>query len=757
MKTILNLLVVITGLNGFAAEILLLREFLIIFSGNEFSIGIILANWLLLESVGCYIVGKTADKNKKVVETFVLLTIIFCLFFPVVVYLIRVLKPFLGVSIGESLTVAHIFLSSFFLFIPVSVSHGALFTYSCKLYSILNKVEIPSISKVYILETVGTILGSIVTSYLFIPYINTFNTVFILTTLNILFCIFFLVTYKGQLLYGKFAGVSCTLSFLLSVGGLFLFSDKLHWDSVKKLWKAQNVVDYQNSKYNNICVTEYEGQYTFFVNGKPAIITPIPDIMFVEEYVHIPLLSHRNPECVLVISGGAGGVINEIIKHPTIKIVDYVELDPSLIRLIQKYSTELTQKELTDERVKIRHLDGRWFVRISEKKYDVIFIGLSDPQDIQTNRFFTKEFFKLAKTKLNPGGSVVLTVTGSLTYLSDELVAINSCIYYTLSEVFSYVRVLPGDGKNIFIASDDVENISFSKEMIITRILDRRLKTEIILPRHIEYKLHPRWQEWFFRYVENSTKQINSDLKPQAVFYSLAYWNKLFAPYINKFLYFMRDKLIEIIVLVVILWLSFIILFKNKLKNITAAVCVGSSGFTGMVLSLVFIASFQSVYGYVFSWIGILTGFFMLGTTLGAMLTTSLVQKYKTDVSLLKLVEILFLVFCIVSSLFLIYLKPYFELPLLYESLKYIFLILSLASGVIIGGEFPIATSLQIKFSKDIAKTTGLLYSFDLLGGWIAGVFAGLVLLPIVGMIGSCIVVTIVKLMSLLTLASTRL
>ncbi|MDW8056593.1 MAG: spermine synthase, partial [Elusimicrobiota bacterium] len=738
MQIYLHLLIVITGLVGFAAQILLLRELLIVFSGNEFSIGVILANWLLLEALGSFYLGKTADKDKRYVQTFIVLTLTFCVFFPLTVYITRILKVLVGVSVGEGLGIGYVFVSSFLILSPISITHGALFTYSCKLYSLISKNDIDSVSKVYIFETIGTLLGSFVVSYLIIPYLHTFKAVFLLTSLNILICFIFFAKHKEILLTKNTLLFSCFSFFVLFIIFLFLFADKLHWLSIKTLWRKQNVVEYQNSKYNNICVTEYEGQYTFFINGEPEIITPVPDIMFVEEFVHIALLSSKNPQSVLVISGGAGGVINEILKHKTVKSIDYVELDPLVLKLMKKFPTELTNRELHDKRVFIRYLDGRRYIKMTQNIYDVVFIGLSDPKELQTNRFFSKEFFKLLKTKLSCYGMVVLTLTGSLTYLNEELVSLNSCLYYTLKEVFSYVWVLPGDGKNIFIASDDNTQLFINSQDLTAKVKQRNLNTTLLLPRHIEYKLHPRWQEWFFRYIEKTKKEINSDLKPKAVFYSLSYWSALFSPYMNKFFKLLKNiDTKKIIFLIIILWGVSVIILKDKLRNFLPAVCVGTSGFAGMVFDLVIIASFQAIYGYVFFWIGILTGFFMVGATAGALISTRILESFdeKLKQRLFIVIEFLVLLFCILLPVIIVILKPYFELPKMYEWLKYVFILLSLKSGLLVGSEFPVANSLQIRITGGLSKTVGLLYSSDLIGGWFGGVFAGLMFLPVIGIV----------------------
>jgi spermidine synthase len=71
--------------------------------------------------------------------------------------------------------------------------------------------------------------------------------------------------------------------------------------------------------------------------------------------------------------------------------VEYTELDPLMLDLIRKFPTDLTEDELNDSRVHIRHMDGRLFLKKSKSIYDVIFVGLPGPSDLQTNRFFTKD------------------------------------------------------------------------------------------------------------------------------------------------------------------------------------------------------------------------------------------------------------------------------------------------------------------------------------------------------------------------------
>ncbi len=82
-------------------------------------------------------------------------------------------------------------------------------------------------------------------------------------------------------------------------------------------------------------------QYTFYSDGFPVITTPHPDTESIESFVHFPMLFWEHPVNVLVISGGAGRVIHEILKH-TPNRIDYAELDPILLKVVTRFHTPLT-------------------------------------------------------------------------------------------------------------------------------------------------------------------------------------------------------------------------------------------------------------------------------------------------------------------------------------------------------------------------------------------------------------------------------
>jgi len=530
----LKISLLIMGLSGIIAQIILLRELLVSFQGNELTLGIILANWLILEAFGSFFIGKTVERTSRKMETFVLLQLIFSLAFPLVLYLSRILKNLLLTIPGEALGLGPIFTSSFLILLPVAIPHGALFTYGSRLYAQSFRGEAASIGKVYVFETIGTIFGGLGITYLLIPYLNSFEIAFLLSLINSLVSAFLLwpgrhflpFTFKTTLL-----GFSFLLSLLYAIVLVSPIAGEVHGSSIQSQWKKMGVIHNGNSIYGNITVTKREEQFTFFMNGVPALTTPVPDIAFIEDLIHFPMLLHEKPDSILILSGGAGGMIHEILKHPVTRI-DYAELDPLLLKLVRQYSTPLTQSELSNPKVTIHSVDGRFFILRTPERFDVVFIGVPAPQDLQANRFFSSEFFSFAKQKMNPHAILVLFLPGSLTYMSKELRDLNACILDTLKTVFPYVKIIPGD-INFYLASTSKEVATVTTEEMNRRLKARHVETKLISRNYLDDRLQGRWLEWYSQSMMGAGTHINSDFRPLGVFYGLSYWNALFSPYLT--------------------------------------------------------------------------------------------------------------------------------------------------------------------------------------------------------------------------------
>jgi spermidine synthase len=380
-----------------------------------------------------------------------------------------------------------------------------------------------------------------------------------------------------------------------------------------------------------------------------------------------------------------------------------------------------------------------------------------EPSNLQANRFFTKEFFALVKKRLNKGGILVLGLPGSLMYVNDELKNLNSCIFHTLRRVFPYIRVIPGDGKNLFLSSDS-QNISrIDRKQIIERLYQRNIRANVIVPWHLEKKLHHGWQDWFSRFLEGSSQKINSDFKPIGLFYSISHWNALYAPSLSGLFSQFERINVRIIVLLFIFFLLLYVVFRLKHRRssqVGIPLSIITTGFAGMTFSLMIIFTFQSMYGYVFSWIGLLVSFFMAGAACGAMLATKVLTQIKNCFRLFIKIDLTIICFSFGWPFIFLAVRAYVDSPDVFVFFKMLFLIIACICGLLIGSQFPLANRIYLRSSTSLSETAGLLYASDLLGGWLGGIVGAVVLLPVLGLTGTCITVGLLKLASLIVLTT---
>lgn len=750
----LKVSLLIMGLSGIIAQIILLRELLVSFFGNELILGIILANWLILEAIGSFFIGKTVEKTERKIEVYVLFQLIFSTAFPFAIYLSRIFKNILIATPGEGIGFAPIFYSSFLILLPVSLSHGALFTSGCKLYSRFFQEDASSIGKVYVFETIGSVIGGLLITFLLIQYLNSFAIAFIISLSNTLISI--LLLWPRRLPFVRLQNGLWGLSILLTLlFAYLLFTPKateIHLSSVQSQWRGLEVIHNENSIYGNITVTKSGEQFTFFTDGIPSITTPVPDIAFIEDFVHFPMLFHEKPESVLILSGGAGGMIHEILKYPVTR-VDYVELDPLLLKLVQKFSTPLTQSELSDRRVMIHYTDGRFFVKRTQDLFDIIFIGLSAPQELQTNRLFSSEFFSIAKRKMNRDGIIVLTLPGSLTYISPELRDLNRCILDTLKGVYRNARIIPGE-VNLYLASDSENLMKVTSEAIITRLGERKIKTSLFTKSYIEYRLHERWLNWFLKSIEGKRIHINSDFRPLGVFFNLSYWSALFSPYLTGIFKWFEGLSIQITIILptlLTLILSAIFTRRPPLSRYAVPYAIFTSGLADIIFDLAIIFAFQTLYGYLYHQIGLLITVFMVGIALSSFFITQRLDRIKNDSILFLKTELLIIFFSLLLPFVLSIPSHHLEKTIVYVLLYIAFLTMSFLCGVLVGLQFPLATKIYLNaYSKEgiVGQTAGLLYGADLFGGFFGGLLGGVLLLPILGLKETCFMMAMIKISS---------
>ena len=130
------------------------------------------------------------------------------------------------------------------------------------------------------------------------------------------------------------------------------------------------------------------------------------EFIYHEMMVHVPLFAHPNPKKILIIGGGDGGILREVVKHKNIEQITQVEIDASVIEMCKEYFPQHSQGAFDDPRVNIIIADGKDFVAQCTEQFDVIIADSTDPIG-PGEVLFSQDFYALEKRCLAAGGIMV--------------------------------------------------------------------------------------------------------------------------------------------------------------------------------------------------------------------------------------------------------------------------------------------------------------------------------------------------------------
>jgi spermidine synthase len=169
-------------------------------------------------------------------------------------------------------------------------------------------------------------------------------------------------------------------------------------------------------------------------------LTEFDEANYHEMIVHVPLRAHKNPERVLVIGGGDGGAVREIVKHPKVKKIDLVEIDQSVVNVSLKHFPNVSCG-LEDPRVTIHYDDGASYIKDLEFQYDVIIVDSTDPFSVGES-LFKEEFYENLSKSIREHG-IIVSQSESMFYNADMISKMETFKRKYFKEVKYYYTLVP--------------------------------------------------------------------------------------------------------------------------------------------------------------------------------------------------------------------------------------------------------------------------------------------------------------------------
>jgi spermidine synthase len=261
--------------------------------------------------------------------------------------------------------------------------------------------------------------------------------------------------------------------------------------------KIENILYNKKSKFQDIKVLENSYFGKMLVLDDIIQLTERDEFFYHEMIAHVPMHAHPNPKKVVVIGGGDGGTIREVLKHKSVEKVYFIEIDEEVINVSKKFFPTLSY-EIDNPRVEIRCMDGAEFLKKHEERVDIIIVDSTDIIGFAAS-LFTKEFFNTAKKCLSEEGFFV-TLSETIHFHKDILLDIQD----KLKEVFPIVDLYTvtiatyaGNWWTFSIASKKLSPREIRQKFEInTKYYNEEVHQNSFLPKSLYEKLIQRKLEW---------------------------------------------------------------------------------------------------------------------------------------------------------------------------------------------------------------------------------------------------------------------
>jgi spermidine synthase len=696
---------IITGIISILGQVTLLRELNVASYGVDLVYSLALGIWLFWTACGSFFSQKALNPSPAHMG---LLYALFSVFLPLDIAFIRSIRLLFSDVPGAYLDFVTQIACLLIALLPLGLLSGMLFQWAARIYISQGK----TLASAYAIESLGGLIGGACSTFSLMLGISNFQTALVCSLIptGALLC------RRGhpRIFVPVFGATMCGLLALV-----FWQAPALDWEMTS--WTHPNLLETRDSPYGRITIQGLHGQISVFENDALSFETEGTEA---EEFVQLSALQHANPKRVLILGGGIGGAVREMLKQSP-EAIDYVELNPALLAGARAHLPAAMKQSLESPETHISIADPRRFLA-NPALYDLILVNMPEPDSGQTNRFYTREFFQECQSRLNPGGLTAFKLKSSENLWTPQLAQRMASIYRAAKTVFRDVLALPGT-TNIIICSR--ETLIREPEVLIQRHVSRRIQGKIVSAAYINYLLTNDRFSQIAESLNAGTAPANSDARPICYQYTAMIWLSKFFPSLASLdlssVNFQNDRKPVLIWSLLATLLIFLVISRRRYRLRRVAL-MGIAGFLGMALETLLILYYQAKNGVLFGDIGILLTSFMAGLALGALLIgtwgdSRSARQVRPEIWGAGVLGG-FAVLAMVAA------KEMNSAGLAAIAGTSLMLF---AAGFLVSGILAYSAH---QSGKDQGAVAGSLYAADLIGGCIASMAVGLVLAPLVGL-----------------------
>ena len=268
------------------------------------------------------------------------------------------------------------------------------------------------VSKVLSLDYLGALAASLLFPLWLVPQVGLMRSSFVFGGLNVLVAVWTCHVFREQHRRPRLTAQAYAVLGVLVLGAV-LSDDLMDW-SERRLYDDPVVLS-RLSPYQRIVLTQGEGGVRLFLDGNLQF-SSVDEYRYHEALVHPGLASVATPRRVLVLGGGDGMAVRELLRVDGVEAITLVDLDPLMTAIFRDHEVfaALNGNALHSPRVEVVNADAFVWLESTATRYDFIVVDFPDPRNYSLGKLYTTTFYRRLRERLNPGGAAALQSTSPL-------------------------------------------------------------------------------------------------------------------------------------------------------------------------------------------------------------------------------------------------------------------------------------------------------------------------------------------------------
>ena len=325
-----------------------------------------------------------------------------------------------------------------------------------------------TLSSIFSFDYIGGLAGSIAFPLLLLPQLGYFSTAFLVGAMNLGISLFILYSYR------QYIGRTALWKVMIYISGAgmilgMLFSENLASGIEQGLYRDK-VIYSEQTPYQKLVLTKHKDDVRLYINGNIQF-SSMDEYRYHEVLVHVPMSAAKKREKVLILGGGDGLAVREVLKYKEVQQIDLVDLDAGVTELCRNHKDikKLNEGSLDRAKLKIYNEDAYEFLENNAGKalYDVILVDMPDPNSETVNKLYTDLFYRLCSRNLSDEGVMAVQSTSPY-YAGDAFWCIHETVKQEMPFVYPYHVQVPSFGDWGFqLASKteiQIENLTLQQE-----------------------------------------------------------------------------------------------------------------------------------------------------------------------------------------------------------------------------------------------------------------------------------------------------